>query len=607
MTFPPVPVYPKDYDTDYTLFVVYNTTETRLCSDNDPWSQEIEIIPVEMGQNDIWAVNGFANIDGELLYYDSVQTNVHGKVNKLKNCARNLGGSTTKFNKRGTWIRSFVVAEHHNQMVEAILKTQDFIGFNFDLRQFTLDWRIRNLEALEVIFDDFNCPNIDFTFNVVSTNPTTGTVATYLVEITGTINTYRLDFGDGSFTTTDFQGTHTYAVNAIIDPVVTATTDQCQIIQTPIERANPQEPPPQITEVFDIPIPECVSVPEFIFVPCTVPEPDIHIPPLVVPCISIEGQVGPIPSVITGPSYFSQIIVTGIPSNGLPSTIIIEGSVPGIIIIEHDVPPTIVIEPPIPPTIVVIVPNSSIALALDAATMPKLEVDWGTAPAMEVAMTLSKRVTPPAKFSADPDIVAKFGTEYADLFGASNNLKVEYEPVDLPSEIMIIAPDHLPQFGFDTSQLKDIKIDSSEVHIPDIKIHGPDTPIPTTINLDGSTIPQEIDLVWRGDAIPVKVETEVTIKFEEIKPIKIEIEMPKPIPERIIVESNLPSTIVLEVPEPITIAPPDWKLEIDVPKSFPPIDVVFRAEPIEVKITMDEIIDQNSSGKQCVMIVPCVK
>ena len=142
MTFPPKSSYPRAIDSDYTLFLVYNTTETKLCSDNAAWSQEIEIIPVLADKPDIWANNGFANIDGELLYYDDVEFNGDGKVNKLKKCARNLGGEHTKFNPRGTWIRSFVVAEHHNQMVDAILQTENFIGYNFDPRRPTLDWKI---------------------------------------------------------------------------------------------------------------------------------------------------------------------------------------------------------------------------------------------------------------------------------------------------------------------------------------------------------------------------------------------------------------------------------------------------------------------------------
>lgn len=608
MTFPPSPSYPNAIDNDYTLFLVHNTTESRLCADNAPWSLEIEIIPVDASKPEIWASNGFANIEGELFYYDEVGLDDNGKVNKLKKCARNLGGETTKFNPKGTWVRSFVVAEHHNQIVNAILNTENFIGYNFDPRRKTLDWRIRNLEELEVIFDDFDCPDINFTFNIIEDSPVTGKLATYLIQITGNMNSYRLDFGDGSFTTTEFQGSHRYAINSKVDPVVTITNDQCQIIQTPIEREDPSEPPPQVNEVFEQPVPEVPEFPTFTFVPCEVPEPNINLPPLVVPCISIEGTIGPIPSVIEGPSFFSQIVVTGLSGVNIPSTVTITGgNIPPIIIIDPPIPPTIIIDPPIPPTIVIVPPQSSIVLALDASDLPRLEVDWGMPPNMEVALTMSKQVKTPQLFSADPSIVNEFGTEFADLFEASETMKIEYEPVGIPSEIRIIAPDLPNNIMLDSSGLIDkIKIDSSEVNIPDIKIYGPDSPIPTSIKLDGSSLPETFDLVYRGDAIPVKVDSEIVVKVESTLPEKIVVEIPNPIPEKIIVESNLPDKIILEGPKSIPIEiPENIGIPLLFPEKMPEMEVVYRGAPIEVKITMDQIMSSNENGGSCVMIVPC--
>lgn len=604
MTFPPVPVYPKAIDSDYTLFLVHNTIETRLCSDNAPWSQQISIIAVGPNDNEIWPSNGFANVSGELLYYDSVGLDGNGKVNVLKKCARNLGGNKTQFNPKGTWIRSFVVAEHHNQIVESILKTENFIGYNFDPRQQTLDWRIRNLQALEVIFDDFNCPDINFTFNIVSNNPVTGILASYLVQVSGNSNSYKLDFGDGTFTTTDFQGTHLYAVNAIVDPVVTVTNDQCQIIQTPYSRTESVEPPPQVVETFNIPIPEIPDVPPFTFVPCTVPQPDINLPPLVVPCISIEGQIGPIPSVIEGPTFFSNITITGL--TPIPSTIEITGpTIPPIIEITPTIPPTIIIEPPIPPTIVIVPLQSSLVLSVDASDLPQLEVNWGMPPSMEVALTMAKQIKPPTKFAADPSIANEFGVEFADLFAASNNLQVQYEAVSLPENIYIVAPDELPKFTIDSSGLQNIKIDASEVKIPDIKIYGPDNPIPTSISFDASNIPESVGLVYNGDPIPIKVETEVTLKVENTLPERIIIDMPNPIPDRIAVD--MPDRIILDAPKSIMLEiPENFGIPVLFPDKMPEVEMVWRGAPIEVKITMDQIMAANENGGSCVMIVPCI-
>jgi hypothetical protein len=613
MAFPPVPLYPEAIDTDYTLFLVYNTSEARLAENNAPWSQEVDIVPVASDKPEIWADNGFATIEGELFYYDEVEKNAYGKVTKLKGCSRQLGGENTKQNERGTWVRGFVVAEHHNQLVTGIMKTQNFIGYNFDPRQATLDWRIRNLQELEVVFDDFDCPDVTFTFNITEDSPVTGKVATFSLQISppGTINNFRLDFGDGNFTTTELDGTHRYAVNARVDPVVTIANDKCEIIQTPTARDNPAEPTPQIAEVFESWIPEIPPIPDFNCVPCEVPEPDIELPPLVFPCISLEGQIGPLPSVITGPdiNLVSNVTITGPdePVQILHSTVTITGGVniPNIIIIDPPVPPTIIVDPPIPPTIVIVPPQSQITLELDATELPRLEVDWGAPPEMEVALTMAKNVKTPEKFAVDPEIVGQFGEEFADLFEASETMKVEYETVGIPEEIKIIPPD-MPKVKFDTKDIpKEIKLKGVEIP-KDIKIHGPESPIPNSIKLDGSELPEAVDLVYKGKAIPVDVTTTVELKMEKEIPQKILVEMPKPIPEKIVLEHDLPRSITLEGPESIPISIPEGlTIPLEMPEDMPPVEMVYRGAPIEVKITMDEIINKDADGRQCVMIVPC--
>ena len=619
MTFPPIPVFPKAIDTDHELFLVYNTTEARIITDNEPWSQEIDIVPVASTKLEIWADNGFANIEGELLYYESVDKDADGKVNKLKKCARNIGGEDTQFNKKGTWIRSYVVAEHHNQMVNGILNTENFIGFNFDPRQETLDWRIRNLEGLDIIFDDFTCPDIVFTFNIIDDDPITGKLAEYLIEIQGTggaptglIATVRIDFGDGE-SSVILEGEHRYAVNARVDPVITVTNDKCEIIQTPINRLNPTEPPAIIEAAFEIPIPEVPEFPDFTFVPCDVPEADISLPPLVFPCISIEGQIGPIPSVIIGPDINLVSTVTFIgpdnPVNITQSVVRIESDIPSIIIIDPPVPPTIIIDPPIPPTIVIVPPQSQIVLALDTTEVPRLEVDWGSPPEMEVALILAKTVKTPQVFASDPNIVKNFGEEFADLFEASETMKVEYESVGIPEEIRIIPP-KMPNIRIDSSDMpSSIKLDCTEVNIPtDIVIHGPETPLPNSIRLNGDEIPEDIDLVYKGKGI--KLDTEgVSIKLEMEReiPTRILVEIPDPIPEKIILDaSEIPDRIILEAPEGIpVIVPDDVGIPLLLPEEMPEVEMVWRGSPIEVKITLDEVMSKDADGKNCVQIIPC--
>lgn len=611
MAFPPVPTYPEALDTDYTLFLVYNTTETKLSADNSPWSQEISIVPVAAGKPEIWADNGFATISGELLYYDSVEKNSNGKVYKLKNCARQLGGNDTKFNPKGTWIRGYVVAEHHNQLVDAVLRTQDFIGINFDERQKTLDWRIRNLQELSVIFDDFACPDVNFFFNEVENDPETGILTDFLIELNppGTLNQFRLDFGDGEFTTTVLDGEHRYALNATIDPVLTVTNDKCQVIITPVVRANPQEPPPAIDDAFEIPIPEVPDVPDFTFVPCSVPEPDINLPPIVFPCISIEGQIGPIPSVIEGPNFVSNIVITGPDINITESVVsIIVDDFPSIVIIDPPVPPTIIIDPPIPPTIVIVPPASTIALDLNPTTLPKLEVDWGVQPSMDVKMQMVKEVKTPQRFAVDDSIVEGFGTEFADLFEVADQYRINYEPVEFPSRIDLVAPD-MPKLQIDAETIPDIKIDARDVNIPtNVYIHGPESPIPNSVKFDVTDLPDSIGLVAEGVTVALDTEgASVRLEGAEEIPDEILVRMVDPIPREIEVK-GMPSEIqVSGFPDSIPIFIPEGLgIPVLFPNEMPKLEVEpVRVAPIELKITMDEIVSKEADGKNCVMITPC--
>jgi hypothetical protein len=608
MAFPPIPVYPQGYDSDYTLYLVYNTTETKLAADNAPWAQEIEIVPVAEDAVEIWADNGFGNIDGELFYYDTVDKDDNGKVRRLKRCARQIGDERTKFNKRGSWVRSYVVAEHHNQLADCIFKTQDFIGRNFDERPKTLDWRIRNLRELDIIFDDYSCPDVNFTFNVVENDPVTGILAEYVIEVSppGSVRNFRLDFGDGESTTSELEGQHRYAINARVDPVVVVSNDKCQIVQTPVERENPAEPAPVVTPGFDFPIVEVPDIPDFTFVPFEVPEPDIVIPPLATPC-GIALEPGTIPSVILGPDFSIPSQVTIITTNpiSLPSQVTVTGSIPSIIILDPPVPPTIVIDPPIPPTIVIVPPDSNITLDFDLSEMPRMEVDWGTPPPMAVEMTFARQARSPQKFAADPTLMSEFGTEFADLFDVADTMKVEYEPVGIPSEITVLVPD-MKDIRVDYGDLFDrrIMIDSTAVSLPPEILLRLEKDLPNSIKLDASEAPEEIDLVYRGGSIPVDVR--VAVETEHVIPDRIVVEIPKPIPNEIVLKHNLPTTITLEGPASIPlIVPDDVFVPLKFPDKMPEIELVYRGAPIEFKITMDEIVDKTSDGKNCFRLVPC--
>jgi hypothetical protein len=308
------------------LFLVYNTSETVTTEENLPWSEEISIKPVTENDLEIWAENGFANIDGELFYYDSVDKDSNGKINKFKRCSRNIGGTHTKKTPASSEVRGFVIAEHHNQIVDAIVKIENFIGYNFTPDTTTLDWRIRNLQNLEIIFDDFSCPDIVFDFLTIENNPVTGILARYSITITGIFTSYRLDFGDGEFTTGSTTGTHRYPINSTIDPIVTVTNNKCSIVQSPIQRNVATEPNTPANETaFEIPIPTIPDFPPITLPDITVPSCTPPIPPIVFPYLNF-GPVGPIiiPSTVTFlPTTIIPSIITFSPTTIICHTIIL--------------------------------------------------------------------------------------------------------------------------------------------------------------------------------------------------------------------------------------------------------------------------------------------
>jgi hypothetical protein len=461
---PPQPVYPFGIDSDYTLFLVYNTSEAQLTQDNEPWGETIELVPVPADRPEIWADNGFANIEGELLYYDAVDKDANGKVFRLKRCARNLGGKRTKHNKAGTWVRGFVIAEHHNQLAEAIIQIENFVGINFDPRPETLDFRIRCLHALPVIFDDFGCPDITFQFDILSTDPAGGTLAQYFIQSTGALGDFRLDFGDGQFTTSPTNGQHQYAPNATIDPVIQVSTDSCAIVQTPYARTNPQ-PPPEIppTPPFEIPLPECPAIPDIVIPNVTLPSVIIAPPPIQLPCIDLT-PIGPI---------------------NIPSVIMFEPPFP--------LPSVITITPVNIPSVITITPPGPIQFAPAPQISP---VGFGPAPTFSPisispvgfgpAPTFSPiNLTPiinfgPIQLSFGPlpgfPVVQFAPTMVGVSIAAFVDVQVTMGPTDIPSEIFLIAP---PNFDLPSEIL--IDMGPGFVQIPSQVLFGPVQNIPSLI------------------------------------------------------------------------------------------------------------------------------
>jgi hypothetical protein len=408
--FPPQPVYPNGLDSDRTLFLVYNTSEVALAEDSEPWGENITIVPRSKTQSEIWADNGFANISGELFYYDAVDKDANGKIYKLKRCARNLGGVPTQFNEAGTMVRGFVVAEHHNQLVDGIILVEQFIGENFSEDTITLDYRIRQLRAVPIIFDDFGCPDVNFFFTTISSDPSSGTVVHYKIEVTGSFNEFTLTFGDGTSTSSIQEDDHIYPPNANIDPVVTFKNNRCQVVQTSVLRDSVDAPTaPDLGVNFDSPNSPTFNFPNINIIPPVFPETDINIPPFQFPCIDLSplGIATPnIPSVIMFvppinlPSFisFDDITIPSFIAFGPISIPNISIEVPDIHLIVPDIPNISLIIPPISIPAISIpdfsvtatFPNLSLTVTFPSlsvtANFPTLSVAVPTFPSISIAV-----------------------------------------------------------------------------------------------------------------------------------------------------------------------------------------------------------------------------
>jgi hypothetical protein len=368
--FPPQIAYPLALDSDRTLYLVYNTSEAKTAAENSAWEEGIQIAPVGHCQPEIWAENGFANISGEMFYYDTVERNdpagsgatfgnvrldskgsilsvsvlnggqgyclpemavkgkgtgarlkavvsggsiervevvrpgigyeeglttleLQGKIFKLKRCLRSMGGKPTKFNPSGTWVRGFVMAEHHNQLVDAVISVEKYI--------FELEDKIAKLEQEPVCSDDAYCAEVTLETNV-SQGPEgcRETTMQYSVIVNGTFSTFSLDFGDGQSTSSIQSGTHTYASGSNIDPVVTVVGDDCTVVQTPISRLKGGVPEVQETPTFVLPIPQVPNFPDITIPDFQQPNPQIELPQIVFPCLNVSpiGTDINIPSII---------------------------------------------------------------------------------------------------------------------------------------------------------------------------------------------------------------------------------------------------------------------------------------------------------------------
>lgn len=662
MPFPPLISYPLAIDSNETLYLVYNTSESVLTADNQPWSEEIQIKPVAANAAEIWPANGFVTISGELIYYDSVDLDANGHVTTFKRCVRNLGGEHTTYNSAGTSVRGFVVAEHHNQLVDAVEAIEGFIGTRNSSDVGSLDYRIRQIAGLSDCLDDGNCPTVAFNFSITSTDNCAGTTITYNIAISGPFTSFRLDFGDGNFTTSTQSGTHTYAPNATIDPFISIGNNTCQIVLTGVIRTIDKQPTSPVTPVpLTIPIPGLPVIPTINIQPFTVPEPNITIPPLVLPCIDLEPiniSIGPISiGNINVPS-----VVSFIPPN-IPSVISIMS--PSIISL-------ISIIPPIMPSVISIIPPNISPISMIGPSLSPISLTFSHIPStISLIQNLPSFIeligTIPTTITIDGNIpsVITVDSNIPTVITVVDNIPTVITVVDnIPNVISVIAP-NFPSISvnwgtpptvscccsccppsktplamnamtsamFDDpldSTLATVDVDYDFAGIPSkIMVEVPEIPalsivhdIPKAVKITGVKIPSEIKV--KSD-----LPKEITLIGLEV-PKKIEIDssgMPKSIkvdaddvPREIsIIPPKMPSVITIDasgIPESIQVVGVPSTIMVEgfpdhIPLSIvnPEVEMVYKGSPIEVvvKLEMNKVLSENQEGLQCIAIVPCNK
>ena len=643
--FPPIPVFPLALDSDTTLYLVYNTAEAQTTSDNTAWADEIEIEQVVGDEQ--WGDNGFANISGEMFYYDAVETDaVTGKIIKLKRCARNLSGSHTKDNKAGTWVRGFVVAEHHTQLADTTILTENYIGENFSEDTETLDYKIRNLVALPGVMDDHQCADVifDAQIDTSSSNDTEGTLLIYTVTISGSYSQYTLDFGDGT-TTTEQSGTHRYAPNLTIEPIVIVSNAACEVIQTPQNLSTENEPSTEQTPIeFEIPIPELPAFPEIIIPEITIPEDRLMLPPIVFPCVDVGPiSMGPIPSIIEIipsvitivassdlhiPSIIEFIdppiipsIISIMPVIGLSNITLIDtlnlsnitliGSVTGlsnITLISNIV--TGLSNITLISNVVTGLSNITLINGLGLSDITLINglgfstislvnaLGFSTISVVGIpsAITCIVSVVCPASMAALGQNLTDDPANFVDVFSPTSSADPMIQGLGIPNEISVIVP-----------KFPTIKV---EHNIPfKIAIEAPE--IPNLSILGGEKIPTKIAVVQE---IPIPMVITVESKLPTIITIDgstlpgfISLSVPDNFPTMISIDaSGIPKTIqVIGVPESIELKGNiPSEIKVTIPDNLE-IPLVYKGGPIPIKFDEKALLGENGEDLPCFAIVPC--
>jgi hypothetical protein len=162
-------------------------------------------------------------------------------------------------------------------------------------------------------------------------------------------------------------------------------------------------------------------------------------------------------------------------------------------------------------------------------------------------------MTPP-QFGAIPQ-------DFQDGFGKQEpNIPININDIGIPEEIRVIVP-KIPDINILHDIPREIAL-RMPMSIPDIKIIGPDKPLPERIHIIATDVPRSIHL--DATDIPRKILVEAATNFPSI--IRME-----GIPDSLQV-TGIPSAIEVIMPSTIQLVMPE----------NPTIELVYRGAPLEL-------------------------
>ena len=176
-------------------------------------------------------------------------------------------------------------------------------------------------------------------------------------------------------------------------------------------------------------------------------------------------------------------------------------------------------------------------------------------------------------------------------------LEVDVTDLGIPKEIKILSP-KLPDLKVKHDIPTSIEVKS--VPIPDIRIIGPDLPLPTRIDIVSTAIiPERIEIV--ATDIPVSIALDASDL-----PASIKLEVPKEFPKIEFDTSNIPKTIqVVGIPETIELKGTiPSEIMLKAPENLE-VPLVYKGNPIPVQLDMKALTNPAGENQPCFAIVPC--